>query len=57
MPQNSKNVIDPLGYNNQTEILLIGLGANLFTHEFKKRNISIEVLHKMTTDDFILIGN
>lgn len=45
------------GFTKQTETLLRGIGANELINEFKTRDISTNVLHKLTKEDFMLLGN
>lgn len=45
------------GFTKQTETLLCGVGANKLIKECKKRNISTDVLHKLTKEDFVQLGN
>lgn len=48
---------NPLGFNKQTEALLCGVGGNNLIKEFKKRDISSNVLHKLRKEDFVQLGN
>ncbi|KMQ90536.1 synaptogyrin-2 [Lasius niger] len=47
---------NPFGFNKQTEALLCGVGGNNLIKEFKRRDISTDVLHKLTEEDFIQLG-
>lgn len=46
-----------LGFNKQTEALLRGLGGYDLIKEFKRKDISTDVLHKLTKEDFMQLGN
>lgn len=48
---------NPLGFNKHTEALLRGLGGSDLIKEFKRKDISTDVLHKLSKEDFILLGN
>lgn len=46
-----------LGFNKHTEALLRGSGGSDLIKEFKRKDISTDVLHKLTKEDFIRLGN
>ncbi|XP_050453864.1 uncharacterized protein LOC126852762 [Cataglyphis hispanica] len=45
-----------LGFSKHTETLLRGLGGSDLIKEFKRKDISTDVLHKLTKEDFIRLG-
>ncbi|XP_053986361.1 uncharacterized protein LOC128880369 [Hylaeus volcanicus] len=50
------NFSDPLSFNKQTATLLRGLGVPELIPECKKRNISTDTLHELSTQELIMLG-
>ncbi|XP_076657646.1 synaptogyrin [Halictus rubicundus] len=50
------NCYDPLAFTKQTASLLRGLGAPELIPECKKRNISTDVLHQLSAQEFMILG-
>ncbi|KOC70195.1 hypothetical protein WH47_08541 [Habropoda laboriosa] len=47
---------DPFGFTKQTASLLRGLGASELIPECKKRNISTDVLHELSIQELVMLG-
>ncbi|CAL7950871.1 unnamed protein product [Xylocopa violacea] len=47
---------DPFGFTKQTATLLRGLGVSEIISECKKRNISTDILHQLSTQELIMLG-
>ena len=47
---------DSFSFTKQTATLLRGLGIRELIPEFKKRNISTDVLHELSTEELIILG-
>ncbi|XP_076392089.1 synaptogyrin [Megachile rotundata] len=47
---------DSFSFNKQTATLLRGLGIPELIPEFRKRNISTDILHELSTQELILLG-
>ncbi|XP_076382267.1 synaptogyrin [Megalopta genalis] len=50
------NYCDPFGFTKQTAILLRGLDASELIPSCKKRNISTDVLHELSVQEFMILG-
>ncbi|XP_066590224.1 uncharacterized protein [Prorops nasuta] len=48
--------VDPLGFSNQTAMVLRGLHGESLITEAKKLNLCTDDLHHLTEDDFIVLG-
>ncbi|XP_078036898.1 synaptogyrin [Augochlora pura] len=50
------NYCNPFGFTKQTAILLRGLGASELIPACKERNISIDALHQLSIEEFMMLG-